>query len=184
MKKNIMWLAGAILAAALLAGAFFLYKHLSKTYQPDTLMENPTDETGAQTYQAPDFTAMDQSGNTVRLSDNFGTPIVLNFWASWCPPCKAEMPHFEAAYKTHTDIQFLMVNATSGDIMSDAKKLIEAEGYTFPVLFDTEGVAAYTYGASSLPITFFIDKDGNLVTYAIGSLSAENLERGIALLQE
>ena len=184
MKKCVIWLGGAIFAALLFVGAFFLYRHLSETYAPDTLAENPTDETGAETYKAPDFTVSDQEGNTVQLSDYFGKPIVLNFWASWCSPCKAEMPHFEAAYKTHTDIQFLMVNATSGDTVSSAKELIEKEGYTFPVLFDTEGVAAYTYGASSLPMTFFIDQDGNLVTYAIGMLSAERLEKGIALLQE
>ena len=79
-----------------------------------------------------------------------------------------------------------MVNMTtsSRESLKAAKAFIAEEGYTFPVLFDTEGAAAAAYGASSLPITFFIDKNGNLVTYGVGMLSAEILEKGMGMIAE
>ena len=93
------------------------------------------------------------------------------------------MPEFEEAYQTYgEDIQFIMLNCTIGDSKEDAKSLIEDNGYTFPVFFDTTGEASYSYGANSIPITFFIDAEGNLVTYAMGALSGDMLEKGIRYL--
>ena len=134
---------------------------------------------------APDFTVLDKDGNEVKLSDYFGKPIVLNFWASWCYYCTLEMPDFEAAYKNNPDIQFLMVNVTDGDseTVESAKKFIETNGYTFPVFFDTELEAASTYGASGLPMTFFISASGELTAYGSGMLSAEDLEYGISMIK-
>ena len=135
--------------------------------------------------QAPDFTVTDYDGEEVRLSDYFGKPIVVNFWASWCPPCKAEMPDFEEAYKTHSEVQFLMVNMTGGrETLESAKEHVESQGYTFTVLFDTEYSAAYAYYVNSLPATYFIDAEGNLVAYATGMLDAETLEKGIAMIAD
>ena len=185
MKKSVIWLGGAILAALLFVGAFFLYRHLSETYAPDTLAENPTDETGAETYKAPDFTVSDQEGNTVQLSDYFGKPIVLNFWASWCPPCKAELPAFHTVHEQlGDDVVFLMINATDGmrETKEKAKELIDEEGYTFPVYYDTELEASYVYGVSSLPATVFIDKDGNIVTAAVGQIDESALLQGISMI--
>ncbi len=135
--------------------------------------------------QAPDFTVTDYDGEEVMLSDYFGKPIVVNFWASWCPPCKAEMPDFEEAYKTHSEVQFLMVNMTGGrETLESAKEHVESQGYTFTVLFDTEYSAAYAYYVNSLPATYFIDAEGNLVAYATGMLDAETLEKGIAMIAD
>ena len=96
---------------------------------------------------------IDYSGAEVNLSDYFGKPIVLNFWASWCPPCKEEMPDFNAAAQEHTDIQFLMVNMTDGDreTVEIAKEYVEAQGFTFPVFFDTELSAATAYARILCP---------------------------------
>lgn len=187
MKKNILWIIGGITAVLLFAGAYLLYNSLSEDYAPENIVENSSAESEPgeeQDYLAPDFTVYDGDGNAVNLSDYFGKPIVLNFWASWCPPCKSEMPHFETACKENTDIQFLMVNMTSGDSKADAENFIKDEGYTFPVLFDTDGDAAMTYGASSLPVTFFIDKNGDMISYAVGMLSEENLRKGLDMIKE
>ncbi len=196
MKKKIVLAALVVVVVAVFAGAYALYGRLSEDYSPDNLSvsdtettdsQNPTEtaEPEARTYQAPDFTVIDYSGAEVNLSDYFGKPIVLNFWASWCPPCKEEMPDFNAAAQEHTDIQFLMVNMTDGDreTVEIAKEYVEAQGFNFPVFFDTELSAATAYGAYSLPTTYFIDGDGNLTTYANGMIDANTLERGIQMIK-
>ena len=133
-----------------------------------------------------DFLVFDENGNPVRLSDYFGKPIVLNFWASWCGPCRNEMPHFEAKYREiGKDVQFLMVNLTadSNETEGRAKKIISDNGYTFPVLFDTQAYAAHAYSIRSIPVTCFINKDGVLRAKIVGGLTMQKLEEGINLIK-
>ena len=201
MKKSILWVAVLIVCIGLFVSIYFLYGNLKDEYAPDPF-ENQQ-ETGEQTtkdtqdesetegeseetdYSAPDFSMLDTEGNKVNLSDFIGKPIVLNFWASWCYYCKEEMPHFEEAYKEYEDVQFLMVNLTDGvrETVDIGKEYISSSGYTFPVYFDTENSSLPLYGTYSLPMTFFIDKDGNLVVYAQGMLSKENLIKGIEMIR-
>lgn len=153
MKKKIWWIAGAVGVVLLFVGAFFLYDSLREDYAPAALPAGKKAKIRSRnSRRGSDFTAVDGEGNEVSLSDYFGKPVVLNFWASWCPPCKAEMPHFESAYQENADIQFLMVNMTtsSRESLTAAKEFIQAEGYTFPVLFDTEGNAAPPHTARPL----------------------------------
>lgn len=135
---------------------------------------------------APDFTVTDASGNVVQLSDFLGKPVVLNFWASWCGPCKSEMPDFESAYVEYgNDIHFLMVNLTDGyqETVELAQEFINEQGYTFPVYFDTENQnATITYGVFSIPTTYFIDAEGNFVAHAKGALDMETLQKGISMI--
>ena len=189
MSKNLKMSLLGILFIALLAGAVVLYNGLSNSVAPEQLATEPqipTDEAiSANRTAAPDFTVLDMDGNELKLSEFIGKPIVLNFWASWCGPCKSEMPDFDAAYQQYgTEIHFLMVNCTtsSRETMDSAKALIADEGFTFPVYFDTTGYAADTYGAYSIPLTFFIDAEGYLEAYASGAIDAETLQTGIDMI--
>ena len=211
MKKKIAWIVLAVLLVALIGGASVLYDRLGSAYEVDQLatqapvapqteapaeseIPNETEtpeETEAQAetepMTAPDFTALDAQGNEVRLSDYFGKPIVLNFWASWCGPCKSEMPDFDEAYLAQgEEIQFLMVNMTDGsrETLDTAKSFVADSGYSFPVVFDVKQEAAMTYAVSSLPTTFFIGADGSMVAYAMGAIDGETLQRGIEMITQ
>ena len=187
-----------------LAGAYLLYDRLGSQYAPDQLAvestpvpadtaESTAESTGAQQTAedaeaqrtaAPDFTAYDADGNAVQLSDYFGKPLVLNFWASWCGPCKSEMPAFQQAYEQEDGVQFLLVNMTGGrETQADAEALLEEEGYTFPVLFDLDLDAAMTYGVAALPTTYFLDAEGNLVAWAQGAINEQTLQQGLDMIR-
>ena len=137
-------------------------------------------------YLAPDFTVYDADGNAVDLSDYFGKPIVLNFWATWCYYCKIEMPDFDEVAKKNPDVQFLMVNATgtNGETVESAKKYIAENGFEFDVFYDKEQDALYTYGVSSFPTSFFIASNGDRYTYYSGAMDADKLENIIERLKE
>lgn len=142
-------------------------------------------EEDAERIAAYDFTVYDKDGREVKLSDMKGTPVVLNFWASWCPPCKAEMPDFnEIAGQYEGKVAFMMVNLTDGqsETQASAQAFIDSMGYTFPVYFDLTSEAAYTYGISSIPTTFFIDAEGYFVAYYEGSMDSDTLLRGISMI--
>ena len=206
MKKSSKWIIAAVVFVVLLIAAAVLYNTLSDEYRPDPLATDsaPTEQqtdaeqgmTGdnaasdttedAALTKAPDFVMLNQNGETVRLSDYFGKPIVLNFWATWCYYCKEEMPDFNEAYGEHDDIQFMMVNVTDGyqETLETAKNYIEEQSFSFPVFFDTETEAASLYGLTGLPKTYFIDKNGNLIAHGNGMLTRDALERGIAMITE
>ncbi|MBE6587225.1 MAG: redoxin domain-containing protein [Ruminococcaceae bacterium] len=129
---------------------------------------------------APDITVYDADGNAVRLSDFKGKPVILNFWASWCTPCKKEMPDFNEKYLEYGDeIQFLMIDFAKDDNIEDAKAYVAEMGFAFPVYFDTYGDAAKTYGVIGFPTTVFIDSDGYIMDSYRGTISEETLLSGI-----
>jgi thiol-disulfide isomerase/thioredoxin len=134
---------------------------------------------------AMDFTVLDAEGAEVKLSDLFGKPVVLNFWASWCPPCKSEMPEFNKVYEEMgEDVTFMMVDLADGQQETAEKgaAYVAEQGFTFPVYYDTQGEAGYTYGISSIPTTIFIDKDGYIVTGAQGAIDEATLRQGISFI--
>lgn len=182
-NKKTIWIIAAVFLVVLL-GAAALYRPLSAPDAPAL----PEVQTAAQKQEdnaAPDFSMLDSNGSSVALSDYFGQPIVLNFWASWCGPCQREMPAFDAAAKAYADkVQFIMLNLTDGgqETKKSARLFIDEQGYSFPVFFDTEAAGAMAYSIRSIPATYFIDAAGNVVTYSVGAISEDVLQSGIDMI--
>lgn len=141
-------------------------------------------KTGSTLPPAIDFELKDQYGNTHRLSDYKGKTVFLNFWATWCPPCKAEMPDIQKLYETYDqegeEALIVLGVAAPGQWQEQdeegVKAFLEDKGYTYPVLMDSSGNTFLQYGVSSYPTTFMIDRDGNVFGYVPGMLSFDMME--------
>ena len=180
MNKSFKLILIAVLFLVILGVAAVLYGDLSGQYSEDMLVMEETGE-----LKAVNFTVLDNAGNETTLFENNVSGVVVNFWASWCQPCKSEMEHFEKMFKKYGDkIQFMMVNMTDGsrETIETASAYIKETGYTFPVFYDSYLSAANAYMVASIPATYFIDKSGNVVTYANGMINEKQLESGIAML--
>ena len=137
---------------------------------------------------APDFTLVDQYGETHTLSDYAGKTVFLNFWATWCGPCKSEMPEIQALYEKYGENQRdLIVLGVANPKTEDApynqdvtqaevEQFLEDNGYTFPVVMDTTGEIFYYYGITAFPTTFMIGADGNVFGYVPGALTGDIME--------
>lgn len=181
MNKTIKYLLLSIIFIGVIVLATAGYNYLSKNYAPDD-SKSSLPESSENLQTAPDFEVIDVNGNTVHLKDYFGKPIILNFWATWCGPCKTEMPAFDSLYDEYKDdITFMMVNLTDGyqDTVDKVNSFIADNGYTFPVYYDTKYSAAYTYGVNSVPLSIFINEKGEIADYHLGAMSQGSLKNYI-----
>jgi thiol-disulfide isomerase/thioredoxin len=191
MNKKIKFSLGVSVLVLFIIIAMIAYNALgSKIKQNEDIMvaQGEAEVSDTDEQKAPDFAMRDMDGNTVRLSEIItkGKPIVLNFWASWCPPCKNEMPEFNKVYlEMGGEIQFMMVNLTDHrrEPVSKGTKYIEDNNFSFPVFFDTEGEGGRSYGIRSIPTTLFIDKGGYVVTGVQGAIDEGTLRRGIDFIK-
>lgn len=185
-KSQLVW--GIILFIGLIAGAALGYHYLIDNYKKDNISTQTETPEAEQKILAPDFTVYDEAGNTVKLSDYKGKPVVLNFWASWCPPCRAEMPYFNEASKTYAeeDIAILMINLTDGqrETKDIAVQYMKDNNYEMKLLLDSDGNAANTYQISSIPTTLLIDRAGYIVEAYKGSIEESTLKGGIEKILE
>jgi thiol-disulfide isomerase/thioredoxin len=159
-----------------LVGALFL---LSDTYFLDSLYSGNMLNT-----PAPDFTLTTLANEPVTLKALHGKPVVLNFWATWCPPCREELPVLEAGYSRHqAGIHFLAIS--SGEDQVTVQEFVKEKTMILPVLLDPEkSVSGDLYYVIGLPTTIFIDAEGLIVKRHIGSLDEATLEKYLAELEE
>ncbi len=201
MNNKAKLIISIIVCVVLFVGAGLLYNNLkdkpmdeqpnsstNTSQQANNNSAKPSQNTTEPKKQlAPDFTVTDINGQKHKLSDFRGKKVFLNFWATWCGPCKMEMPEFQKAYEKYKDeIEFVVVNVDGGGESSvpKASKFVQDNGYTFPVYYDTLNEGAIAYGVSSIPATYFIDEEGYFVAYQIGALNEATLQKGINMLLE
>ncbi|MGX6443348.1 redoxin domain-containing protein [Neobacillus sp. K501] len=171
MVKKIV---AAIILITLLTVA--IVQAMDKKAEPDQLSQETANMGGLKVgAKAPDFELKTLSGDTIKLSDLKEKKVMLNFWATWCPPCKAEMPAMEKFHKeAGTEIVILAVNI---DPHLDVKAFVDENGITFPIPLDEEDIVNETYQVLSIPTTYFIDSNGNIGNKYIGAMNYELMKQ-------
>ena len=124
---------------------------------------------------APDFAALSIDDTTISLSDYIGSPVILNFWASWCPPCREETPILQRVWDENQDQGIIVLGVNVQDSEEDSLKYLEEFGVTFSNVYDEGGRITVDYGVTGLPVTFFIDRRGEIVGRWVGAISFDSL---------
>lgn len=180
MNKNLLSIVIIVLAAAIIL-VNLLKPSVTEGNKEITPVEAPTSEDipGVDLSQvkegnpAPNFELTTLAGETVQLSDYKGKKVILNFWATWCPPCKAEMPHMQNFYEKNkgNDIEIIAVNLTSMDKgKTDIENFVKEYGLTFDIPVDEEGTIGAQYQAFSIPTSYIIDSNGIITKKIIGPM--------------
>lgn len=123
--------------------------------------------------QAPDFELTTLAGKPIRLSELQGKKVILNFWATWCPPCKAEMPHMQNFYEDYAEtenVEIVAVNLTSGDREASVEEFVKDYGLTFPIPMDVEGEVGQKFQAVTIPTSYIIDTNGLIQHKIVGPM--------------
>lgn len=130
---------------------------------------------------APDFNLTDLDGNQVRLNDLKGSVVFINFWASWCPSCRAEMPSIEAVHQKYKSQNVKVIGIDYRETASAVRQFAEENNYTVTFVLDKTGLVAYQYQISTFPTSFFIDTKGIIRAVKVGPMSQSNMEYYLAL---
>ncbi len=184
MKQKRTLVILILVIVLLLAGGTVAYRTLSRLTEPTVPYDPPaqSDVTGEVQAKsaAPDFTVYNADGSTATLAEKAGKPVFINFWATWCPPCRSELGDINKAFETYGDkIEFMMVNLTdgyNGETQPTVEAFVAENGYRFPVYFDLDSSAAIAYGVRSIPTTVLVGSDGTLLHTQMGVMSESQIE--------
>ena len=150
---------------------------LSRTDSSSTTSGNiPSPHKG---FHAPDFKLETISGDSLQLSDLSGQPVIINLWASWCVPCRTEMPAMQRVYEEYKPqgLEILAVNTTNQDSIQKVSDFVSELGLSFPILMDNDGIVSNLYQSQALPTTFFLNRSGIIQDVVIGGPMSEALLR-------
>lgn len=161
-----------LLAGVLIIGAGVAFIWLNQPVSTATA----SDAAAATVRPAPNFTLKTLSGETTSLADYRGQVVLVNFWASWCPPCVAELPTLHQFYLSHKSDGFVVLAVNAEENESTIRNYIEQKGYTFPVLVDDAAIAADAYDIRAIPASFIVDKDGNIQYIHRGEIDSQTLK--------
>ena len=176
---------GIVAAIVIVIGGVFVQREFLSD-DAETVYGLLDDRSAGEGDEAPDFLLTRLDGEPVRLSDFRGKTIVLNFWASWCPPCRAEMPEFQALWEQRgpsgpDDLVILAVDRIREDTVGDVADFVEDFAVTFPILFDTSNRDVEArYGVRGLPATYFVDAGGVIRARNLGPVFGNLLTEGVA----
>lgn len=168
---NLALAAGLILAGA---GMLFWMGRSSNTTQAAALSPIFSQQQGQ---PAPDFSLVSPEGDRFDLSDYAGQVVMINMWATWCPPCKAEMPAINNFYEAHREQGFTVLAVNSQEDARTVKTFIQASGFSFPVLLDTKAEVMELYQVRGLPTSFIIDRNGAIQHVQTGAITEKQLEQ-------
>ena len=129
---------------------------------------------------APDFTLLDLDGNEVRLSEFQGRVVLVNFWATWCPPCRAEMPDIESLYQEYKDKGLVVIGIDIGEPEATVRQFVQRGGYSWTFVLDSTGTVAANYNIRAIPTSFFIDREGVIQAVNIGAMTKRGMEATLA----
>jgi len=129
---------------------------------------------------APDFALTDLEGNPFRLSDLRGKVVFINFWATWCPPCRAEMPEIEAIYQEYKDKGVVVIGVDVLETEDEVRQFVQRGGYSWTFVIDKTGEVAASYGIAAIPTSFFIDREGIIKAVNIGAMTKRAMETKLA----
>ena len=189
MKKNILGFGILTVLVLLLVMNILKTEKASEIVLPSTThtaneIEAAETEVSSESKYAQDFTLTTLQGEQVSLSDYKGKIVILNFWTSWCGPCKEEMPHMQSFSEKHPDIQMLAVNLTSMDLGLDAvKQFVEDYELTFPILLDEADAVGKAYNILTIPTSYMIDPEGRVFKEVIGPMDETMMEALISALK-
>ncbi len=176
MIKKLLFGILLLAGVAIIAINFFSEDETAADSTVPTPSTNDQSQSLAQGAVAPDFTLTDQNGETVRLSDYRGKKVILNFWATWCPPCRAEMPHMQQFHENNrdNDVKILAVNLTAQDNGVEAiQSFIDEFGLTFTIPMDESGSVAQTYQVRTVPTTFILNTKGEITQKIVGPMDEQ-----------
>lgn len=144
--------------------------------QPEAVQASPG-SVAKEGFTAPDFKLGLLDGGTVTLSELKGKVVLVNFWTSWCPPCRKEMPAIESVYRSYKDLGLVVIglNLTAQDSKQDAASFVQEIGVTFPIALDLDNSIGNLYRVTALPTSFFIDRKGVIRSVIVGGPMSEAL---------
>ncbi len=196
MKKSLI----VLIAAVLIGVSIFTVNNYNKSTSKDissvenkdgnATTENETSTKPVEVkpnvikIKAIDFKLKDLDGKEMSLSDLKGKKVFLNFWATWCPPCKEEMPAMEQLYQETKDSDLVIVAIDIGESLSTVKSFVDSNEYNFKVLLDTDQSVAAQYNISAIPTSYFIDEEGNIISKNVGAMNINQMREYIKTLDQ